>query len=76
MYGHPFQVRKWAKSMKPQGTPQQIEQAKIMRAAKIAKRIFESRQNSLFPSGKKAENRMAPGIGSTIASPAFLGVLK
>jgi hypothetical protein len=53
MYCHPSQVRKWAKAMKPKATPAQIEQAKLMRAAKIAKRIFEARQISLFPSGKK-----------------------
>lgn len=35
MYCHPRAVKKWIKSMKPQATPQQIEQAKIMRAALI-----------------------------------------
>jgi hypothetical protein len=54
MYGHPLAVKKWAKAMKPKPTPAQLEQARIMRAAKIAKRIFESRQISLFPSGKKS----------------------
>ena len=53
MYGHPLLVKQHAKAMKPKATPAQIEQAKLMRAAKIAKRIFESRQISLFPSGKK-----------------------
>jgi hypothetical protein len=48
MYCHPFQVRKWAKAMKPKATPAQIEQARIMRAAKIAKRIFQSRQLPIF----------------------------
>lgn len=54
MYGHPHMVKKWAKAMKPKPTPGQIEQARLMRAAKIAKRIFEDRQLSLFPSGKKS----------------------
>lgn len=54
MYGHPSQVRKWAKAMKPVATAAQIELARIMRAAKIAKRVFEDRQISLFPSGKKS----------------------
>jgi hypothetical protein len=74
MYCHPHAFKKWAKAMKPQATQAQIEQARIMRAAKIAKRIFESRQASLFgdevhktPSPKKTENRMAPGIGLTFA---------
>jgi len=44
MYGHPKMVQKWAKSMKTKATPAQIEQARIMRAAKIAKRIFQQRQ--------------------------------
>lgn len=48
MYCHPRAVKKWAKVMKPQATPQQIEQAKIMRAAKIARRIFQQRQLSIF----------------------------
>lgn len=55
MYCHPSQVRKWSKAMKPKPTPAQIEQARIMRAAKIAKREFELRQISLFPSGKKTD---------------------
>jgi len=67
MYCHPSAVKKWAKAMKPKATPEQIAQAKIMCAAKIAKRIFEQRQISLFPTGKKTENRTAPGIGSTFA---------
>lgn len=54
MYGHPLMLKQWAKIMKPDATPQQIEQARIMRAAKIAKRIFQERQISLFPSGKKS----------------------
>lgn len=54
MYCYPSQVRNWAKSMKPKATPYQLEQARTMRAAKIAKRIFEERQISLFPSGKKS----------------------
>lgn len=48
MYCHPSQVRKWAKSLKPAPTPTQVEQAKRMRAAKIAKRIFQSRQLPIF----------------------------
>lgn len=67
MYCHPHAAKHWPKAMKPKATSAQIEQAKIMRAAKTAKRIFLQRQQSLFPSGKKTENRMAPGIGSTFA---------
>lgn len=48
MYGHPLMVKKWAKAMKPEATPAQIEQARIMRAAKIAKRILQQRQLPLF----------------------------
>lgn len=73
MYCHPSAVKKWAKAMKPQATAQQIEQAKIMRAAKQAKQIFQSRQGQLFtlsPSsscGEKSANRTAPGSVSTFA---------
>lgn len=67
MYCHPHVVKHWAKAMKPKAASQQIEQARIMRVAKIAKRDFEQRQISLFPSGKKTANRMAPGSGSTFA---------
>lgn len=48
MYCHPLQVRKWAKSIKPKATPQQLEQARIIRAAKIAKRLFQERQVPIF----------------------------
>lgn len=48
MYCHPSQVRKWAKAMKPCATPQQLEQARVMRAAKISKRLFQERQQPLF----------------------------
>lgn len=48
MYCHPSLVRQWAKAMKPKATPAQIEQARIMRAAKIAKRIFQQRQLPIF----------------------------
>lgn len=48
MYCHPSQVRKWVKSMKPKATPAQLEQARIMRAAKIARRIFQQRQLPIF----------------------------
>lgn len=48
MYCHPHAVKKWAKAMKPKATPAQIEQARIMRAAKVAKRDFLTRQLSLF----------------------------
>lgn len=48
MYSHPYAVKKWAKSMKPQATAQQIEQAKKMRAAKIVKRVFFQSQKTLF----------------------------
>lgn len=48
MYCHPSQVKNWAKVMKPKATPAQIEQARIMRAAKIAKRIFQQRQLPIF----------------------------
>lgn len=36
------------RAMKPQATPAQIEQARVMPAAKIAKRIFQSRQLPIF----------------------------
>jgi hypothetical protein len=48
MYCHPSAVKKWAKAMKPQATPAQIEHARIMRASKIAKRIFMERQLPIF----------------------------
>ena len=48
MYCHPSQGKNWAKAMKPKATPAQIEQARIMRAAKIAKRIFQQRQLPIF----------------------------
>lgn len=48
MYCHPHAAKHWPKAMKPKATPAQIEQAKIMRAAKIAKRNFEQRQILLF----------------------------
>lgn len=48
MYCHPSQARKWAKAMKPKANPAQIEQARIMRAAKIARRIFQQRQLPIF----------------------------
>lgn len=48
MYCHPLAVKKWAKAMKPQATPAQIERARVMRAAKIAKRIFQQRQLPIF----------------------------
>jgi hypothetical protein len=70
MYCHPSQVRKWAKAMKPKVTPVQIQQAALMRLAKQKKAAFLEAQYSLFPSGKKTANRMAPGSGSTFASPA------
>jgi len=54
MYGHPSLVKQWAKSLKPQATVQQIEHAKKMRAAKIAKRIFQQRQIPLFQEGRAA----------------------
>ena len=51
MYSHPLMVNKWAKAMKPKPTPAQLEQARIMRAAKIAKRIFLQRQLPIFEEG-------------------------
>jgi len=48
MYCHPHAAKKWPQAMKPKATPAQIEQARIMRAAKIAKRIFLARQKDLF----------------------------
>lgn len=59
MYAHPLAVKKWAKAMKPDATPAQIEQARLMRSAKIARRQFEEQQLTLFPSGKKTA-RVAP----------------
>lgn len=73
MYCHPAQVNKWAKALKPAATPQQIEQARIMRAGKQKKAAFLDAQISLFPLGKKT----APD-GSRNGSPSpsqhFLGV--
>jgi hypothetical protein len=48
MYCHPSAVKKWAKAIKPKATPQQLEQARTMRAAKIAKRLFQERQLPIF----------------------------
>ncbi len=48
MYGHPLMVKKWAKAMKPNPTPEQVEQARIMRKAKAQKRAFLIRQRNLF----------------------------
>lgn len=48
MYCHPSQVKKWAKAMKPDPTPAQIEQAQFMRKAKQAKREFLRLQKPLF----------------------------
>lgn len=70
MYAHPLAVKKWAKAMKPQAKPAQIEQARLMRAAKIARRQFEEQQLSLFPSGKKTA-RVAPASAQPSASPAI-----
>lgn len=53
MYGHPHLVKQWAKFLKPAATPQQIEQARLMRAAKIAKRNFLERQKPLFQDQEK-----------------------
>ncbi|WP_018076750.1 hypothetical protein [Thiobacillus denitrificans] len=61
MYGHPLLVKQWAKIMKPDATPAQIEQARIMRAAKIAKRIFMQRQNDLFSPSAPAEKNLPDG---------------
>lgn len=61
MYGHPLMVKKWAKAMKPKPTPGQIEQARIMRAAKIAKRIFMQRQHDLFSLSASAEKSLPDG---------------
>lgn len=67
MYCHPHAFKQWAKTMKPKATPQQIEQARLMRAGKQKKAVFLEAQISLFPSGKKTANRTAPGSGSTFA---------
>lgn len=48
MYCHPRLVKKWARSLKPAGDPRLGEQARIMRAAKVAKREFRKRQRDLF----------------------------
>lgn len=48
MYCHPSQVRNWRKFLKPLATPEQVEQAALMRAAKQAKKIFQQRQKLLF----------------------------
>lgn len=48
MYCYPCAVKKWAKAMKPKATPAQLEQARIMRAARVAKRNFLERQKPLF----------------------------
>lgn len=70
MYGHPRLVKQWAKALKPAPSPRLIEQARIMRAAKIARRAFVERQGDLFtlsPSGEKTAYRTATGSGSTFA---------
>lgn len=48
MYGHPKLVRLWMKFLKPAASPQQVEQARLMRQAKTAKREFLKLQGSLF----------------------------
>jgi hypothetical protein len=48
MYCHPSQVRQWAKAMKPKAAPRLIEQARLMRLAKMQKRDYLTRQKSLF----------------------------
>lgn len=48
MYCHPQAVKQWAKAMKPKATLQQVEQARLMRAAKQAKRAFLARQFDFF----------------------------
>lgn len=48
MYCHPSQSRKWAKAMKPKATPQQLEQARIMRESKRKKAAFLAAQFLLF----------------------------
>ncbi len=48
MYGHPLMVKKWAKAMKPKAPPRLIEQARLMRQAKVQKRDYLTRQKDLF----------------------------
>ncbi|WP_296894313.1 hypothetical protein [Thiobacillus sp.] len=48
MYGHPLYVRHWAKVMKPKAAPRLIEQARLMRLAKVQKRDYLTRQKDLF----------------------------
>ncbi len=62
MYCHPHAVKKWAKAMKPVATPAQLEQARIMRAAKIAKRIFMQRQHDPFSLSASAEKSLPDGF--------------
>lgn len=57
MYCHPHAVKKCAKAMKPKATPAQIEQARIMRAARVAKRIFLERQLPIFESDASSMRR-------------------
>lgn len=60
MYAHPIAVKKWAKAMKPDATAAQIEQARIMRAARSSKRDFLSRQQTLFSETASPARRTNP----------------
>lgn len=48
MYGHPKLVKQWAKIMKPDATPAQVERARQMRLAKASKAAFMRAQGDLF----------------------------
>lgn len=70
MYCHPHAVKKWARAMKPAPSARLIEQARIMRAARIARREFADRQGDLFTlssQGEKTAYRTATGSGLTFA---------
>lgn len=48
MYGHPKLVKQWAKIMKPDPTPAQVERVRQMREAKARKAEFMRAQGDLF----------------------------
>lgn len=63
MYGHPKLVKQWAKIMKPDPIPAQVERARQMREAKARKAAFLASQGTLeFP---VAENPRRPVGGTT-----------
>lgn len=75
MYCHPKAKNKWAKSLRPSATSQQIHQAEIMRKAKEKKRLFQANQLPLFPwrDGSAVTPLIPPpGESATVRPTAFL----